>query len=72
MQDFVEQICFHVLIVPTNKQTLVYMSETNTPKTVVCSTLVKLYKILLSFALGPLVSEILKNKGFFSAGFWTN
>ena len=63
---------FHVLNVQTNKKTLVYMSEANTPKTSVSAPLVKLYKILLRFALGPLVSEILKNKVFFPAGFWTN
>ena len=48
------------------------MSEAKTPKTSVCAPFVKLYKILLRFALGPLVSEILKNTVFFSAGFWTN
>ena len=37
------------------------MSKPNTPKTLVSAPLVKLYKILLHFALGPLVSEILKN-----------
>ena len=38
------------------------MSQANTPKTSVSAPLVKIYKILLRFALGPLVSEILKNK----------
>ena len=41
------------------------MSEANTPKPSVSAPLVKLYKILLRFALGPLVSEILKSKVFF-------
>ena len=40
------------------------MSWTNTPKTSVCAHLVKLYKILLCFALGPIVSEKMKNKLF--------
>ena len=39
-----------------------YMSETNTTKTSVCAPLVKPYKIVLHFALWPLVSEVLKNK----------
>ena len=51
--------------VQTKKQTLVYMYEANTPRTSVCAPLVMFYKILLRFALGPLVSEILK-KFFFS------
>ena len=42
------------------------MSEANTPKTSVCAHLVKPYKIWLRFALGPLVSEILKNEKNFS------
>ena len=41
------------------------MSGTNTPKTYVSVHLVKLYKILLRLALGPIVSEIMKNKLFF-------
>ena len=60
----------HVRNVQTNKQTLVYMSEANTPKTSVCAPLVRLYKILLCFALRPLVSEISKYKFFPLAGFW--
>ena len=45
-------------IVRTDSLSLVYMSEANTPKTSLFFPLVKLYKILLRFALGPLVSEI--------------
>ena len=63
---------FHVLNVQTNQQTFAYLSETNTPKTLVCAPLLKFYKILLYFALGHLVSEILKNLVFFTACFWTN
>ena len=48
------------------------MCEANTPKTSVYAPFVKLYKILLRFALEPLFSEIAKTKGFFPAGFWTN
>ena len=62
---------FHVLNVQTNQHTFLYMSETNTQTTLVCAPLIKFYKILLRFALRPLVSEILKNTGFFSACFWT-
>ena len=60
---------FHVMNIQTNKQTLLYRFEANTPKTSVCAPLVKLYKFLLCFALGPLLSEILK---FFPGGFWTD
>ena len=35
------------------------MPEANTPKTSVCAPFIKLYKIMLRFALGPLVLEIL-------------
>ena len=45
------------------------MSETNTPKALVCAPLIKFYKIFLRFALGPLVSEILKNNVFFQLAF---
>ena len=38
------------------------MSKANTPKTSVCAHLVRLYKILLRFALGPLVSDIEERK----------
>ena len=38
------------------------MSEANTPEISVCTFLIKLYKIFLHFALGPLFLEILKNK----------
>ena len=40
------------------------MSGANTPKTSVCAHFVKLYKIFLPLALGPKVSEIMKNKLF--------
>ena len=40
------------------------MSWTNTPKTSVSAHLAKLYKMLLCFALGPIVSEKMKNKLF--------
>ena len=53
--------CLHVLNAQTNIQTLVLMSGTNTPKTSVCAHLVKLYTILLCFALGPIFSDIKKN-----------
>ena len=52
---------FNVLNIKTNKQSLVFMSEANTPKTSLCAPLIKLYKMLLHFALGPLISDILKN-----------
>ena len=49
------------------------MPEANTQKALVCAPFVKLYKILLLFALGPLVSEILKHKVFFLQFFsWRN
>ena len=70
VQDFV-QLIFYVPNVQTNKHILVYMPEDNTTKTSLCTYLVKLYKIVLRFALGPLVLEILKHT-FFPAGFWTD
>ena len=48
------------------------MSGTNTPKTALCFHLVKLYKILLCFVLGHIVSEIRKNFFLLSPSFWTN
>ena len=51
----------HVWTEQTNKQTFILMSETDTQETSVCLHLVRLYKISLHFAVGALVSEILKN-----------
>ena len=56
---------FHVLNVQTNKQTFVYMFEDNTPKTSVCAPFIKLYKILLRFALGPLSFRDIQEPSFF-------
>ena len=42
------------------------MSEANTPKTSVCAPFVKLYKILLRFALGPLAPTWLLDELKFS------
>ena len=48
------------------------MSATNNKLTTsVCAHLVKLYKILVRLALGPIVSEIMKNKFVFPS-FWIN
>ena len=71
LKNFLNTFC-HVMNVKTNQYAFEYMSETNTPKTLVCTPLIRFYKMLLCFALGPLVSEILKNKVFFLACFWTN
>ena len=67
-QTTVQESLEHIFVCTehTNKQTLVYMSEANTPKTLVCALLIKLYKILLCFALGLLDSEIVKNNSFSS------
>jgi hypothetical protein len=51
-----------------NKRTILLISETCTQETSVSLPLVKLYKNVLSFALGPTVSEILKTD-FFSSAF---
>ena len=59
---------FYVLNVQTNQQKFVLRSETNTPKALVCAPLVK----IIRFALGPIVSEILKNNFFFPTCFWNN
>ena len=47
------------------------MSGTNTPTNAACAHFVKLYKIKLSLALAPIVSENMKNN-FCPPSFWTN
>ena len=54
----------HVWTEQTNNRTFILMSETDTQETSVGLHLVKLYKILLYFAVGALVSEIWKNYFF--------
>ena len=48
----------HVWTEQTNKRTFILMSVTGTQETSVCLHLVKLYKILLRFAVRAIVSEI--------------
>ena len=59
----------HVWTKQTNKRTFILRFKTGTQETSVGLHLVKLYKILLRFAVGALVSEICKNYFFFSAYF---
>ena len=64
VQEFLD--CIFSFTECTNKQTNISIYD---QKTSLCAPLVKLYKILLRFAPGPLVSEILKKVIFFPAVF---
>ena len=56
-----QELLDHIFSCTNKQKTLLYMSDANKPKTLVWASIVRLYKNVLRFALGPLVSGILSN-----------